>query len=275
MKVREKIHDFFSAMAPIFTYYIVSITGALFCTIFIFINGMRSNITLISSSTIPAKEIYISRIIITLFCFIAVIIEIKTNKLKFSDISPVKQNIKVYFAVIILAVGTFFTAKFINSLFIHIAGISTSESASDESEYKLVLMFINSLILPITEELVFRGLTVKKFENKFPALFTAAVTTIFFAAIRLSMNIMCYAVLLSVMLIFIRYKFGDLKLCILTHIIVSILFLFSNYIFAAYYDSVKNIGGVIGIAATAAALFCMIKFASKPEGANSPSIETD
>lgn len=274
MKVRGKIHDFFSAMAPIFTYYIVSITGALFCMIFIFINGMRSNLNLITNTPGTVEEIYISKIVINLFCFIAAIIEMKTNKLKFSDISPVKQNVKVYFADIILAVGTFFAANFINSLFIRIIGIADSESASDKSEHELVLIFIYCLMLPIIEEIIFRGLAVKTFENKFSVLFTAAAITIFFAAIRLSMDIMCYAVLLGVMLIFIRYKFGDLKLCMLTHLIINTLSFFKDHVCTAYYDTVKNIGGAIGIAA-AVSLFCMIKFASKTEGANSPSIETN
>ncbi|MGN0586336.1 MAG: CPBP family intramembrane glutamic endopeptidase [Oscillospiraceae bacterium] len=126
------------------------------------------------------------------------------------------------------------------------------------------------------EEIIFRGLAVKTFENKFSVLFTAAAITICFAAKRLSMDIMC-SVLLGVVLIFIRYKFGDLKLCMLTHLIINTLSFFKYHVCTAYYDTVKNIGGAIGIAAAAVSLFCMIKFASKPDenAVNSPSAKTN
>ena len=207
-------------------------------------------------------------VVINISCFIAAILKMKQYDYKFSDISPVKQNWKVYLTALLFISGAVFVLIFINSLFLKITGIPLSNPPGEISGSEFANLLIKQLTLPFAEELIFRGLTVKTFEkNGFPILFSACVITISFALFRSNDHIL-YALLFGAIIIFIRYRFGDIKLCILLHFtsnLIRYLMLLAN---AELYNTILKVGSAVGVVVAAASMFFMIKFTSKPAAAN-------
>ena len=72
-----------------------------------------------------------------------------------------------------------------------------------------------------------------------------------------------YSIMLYGMLLFIRYTFGDLKLCIVVYTIINLLYVAVNLVSVEY----TSIAGIVGIAASAVTMFFMLKLAAKPEEA--------
>lgn len=64
---------------------------------------------------------------------------------------------------------------------------------------------------------------------------------------------------------FIQYKFGDLKLCILVDLIMTAMFVALNLVKEEYYERIINIGSAAGVFAAAAAMFFMIRSASRTD----------
>lgn len=67
---------------------------------------------------------------------------------------------------------------------------------------------------------------------------------------------------------FIQYKFGDLKLCVLVDLIMTAMFVAVSLINSEHYEQVIAIGAAVDVVVAAAAMFFMIKFASKTEKEN-------
>ena len=72
-----------------------------------------------------------------------------------------------------------------------------------------------------------------------------------------------YSILLDGVLLFIRYTFGDLKLCIVVYTIINLLYVAVNFVSVEY----TSIAGIVGIVASTVTMFFMLKLATKPEEA--------
>lgn len=266
MKILKKIGIFFSALSPIFTYLIVNICVIIVFLIISMILKLRSNS--FDNNLGLGNFDSIAELVINISCFIAAIVKMKQYDYKFSDISPVKQNWKVYLTALLFISGAVFVLVFINSLFLKITGIPLSHPPGEISGSELTNILAYHLTLPFVEELIFRGLMVKNFEKKgFPILFSACAITISYALLY-SKEYMLYILLFGAIIIFIRYRFGDIKLCILiqfTANLIRILILLAN---AELYNTILKVGSAVGVVVAAASMFFMIKFASKPAAAD-------
>ena len=265
MKVLKIIGNFFSAMVPFIVYYAVQII-VFFLGIF-----MAYAAEMMSSSSFPEtvsdKSVFVIGITANLICIFAAIAEMKIHRSSFKDVSPVSQNGRVYITAVFFAIGAFFVFMLADLLVMKIAGVPGTDTAQEMTNSMIVLTFIAYLTDSFAEELVFRGLTVRAFEKRFPAWVGAAAVTITYTLMYSNYSI-CFVLPFSVVLMFIRYKFGDLKLCILVHLIVTVMSVTISLVKAEYYERVINIGGAVGVVIAAAAMFFMLKFASRSDPAS-------
>ncbi len=269
MKVLKKIGSFFAAMVPFFVFSAVQITAILLGGIVAFASEMMSSSSI--PDTISTESVFAVGIVTNLICFFAAFAEMKIHRFSFRDISPVRQNGRVYITSVFFAVGAFFVFKLAESLVMKIAGVPVAAIPQEMTSSMIVLTYIAYLTDPFLEEFVFRGLMVKTFEKRFPAWVGAAAVTITFTLLYVN-NSVCYFLLFGAALMFIRYKFGDLKLCVLVHLIVSVISATISLVKAEYYESIINIGGAVGAVIAAASMFLMLKFASGQEPVSDKAI---
>ena len=269
MKILKKIGSFFAAMVPFFVFSAVQITAILLGGIVAFASEMMSSSSI--PDTISTESVFAVGIVTNLICFFAAFAEMKIHRFSFRDISPVRQNGRVYITSVFFAVGAFFVFKLAESLVMKIAGVPVAAIPQEMTSSMIVLTYIAYLTDPFLEEFVFRGLMVKTFEKRFPAWVGAAAVTITFTLLYVN-NSVCYFLLFGAALMFIRYKFGDLKLCVLVHLIVSVISATISLVKAEYYESIINIGGAVGVVIAAAAIFFMLKFSSGQEPASHKAI---
>ncbi|MGN1304038.1 MAG: hypothetical protein ACI4YB_03290 [Oscillospiraceae bacterium] len=262
MNILKKTGSFFKAMTPVIVYFAVQVL----------IGSIGFSITLaaemISSSafhdTITEKSKQIINIAVNLICLFAAFTEMKIHKFSFKDISPVKQNGRVYIFTVLFSIGAFFVFKFAESFFVQITGMEDPMSSKEFTGGLAVLTFIAFLTGAFSEGLVFGGLTVKTFEKHFPVWVGAAAAIVTLTLGHDEFSI-CYMLLFSASLMFIRYKFGDLKLCILVYVIMTFLPVAMTFVNKEHYNIVINIGSAFGIVIAAAAMYFMVKFAAKAE----------
>ncbi len=265
MKVLKKIGSFFAAMVPFFVFYTAQIIVVLLGIFIAFAAEMMSTSSI--PDTISTESVFAVGIVTNLICFFAAFAEMKIHRFSFIDISPVRQNGRVYITSVFFAVGAFFVFKLAESLVMKIAGVPVAAIPQEMTSSMIVLTYIAYLTDPFLEEFVFRGLMVRTFEKRFPAWVGAAAVTITFTLLYVN-NSVCYFLLFGAALMFIRYKFGDLKLCVLVHLIVSVISVTISLVKAEYYESIINIGGAVGVVIAAAAMFFMLKFASRSDSAS-------
>lgn len=265
MKVLKIIGNFFAAMVPFIVYYAVQAI-VIFLGLFIAYAA-----EMMSSSAFPEtfsdKSVFVIGIVGNLICIFAAIAEMKIHRFSFRDISPVRQNGRVYITAVLFTIGAVFAFILVDSLVMKIPGMPKAAAAQEMTNSMIVLTLIVYLSDSFVEELVFRGLMVRAFEKRFPAWVGAAAVTITYTLMYSNYSI-CFVLLFGVVLMFIRYKFGDLKLCILVHLIVTVMSVTISLVKAEYYEPVINIGGAVGVVIAAAAMFFMLKFASRSDPAS-------
>ncbi len=261
MKVLRKIGDFFAAMVPFIVFWAVQLVVIILGVLVAIAEEMMVISALPESISDESADIII--LLSYVVCLIVAIGEMKIHRFSFKDISPVKQNGKVYIMAVIFGLGAFFVFKFLNSLSLQIAGITETRSGQEMVGVYLIITLLTNLIEPFMEELVFRGLMVKTFEKRFPVWFSAAAITLSFLLLH-SENFKCFLLLFGAALIFVRYKFGDLRLCILIHLAVNLASSVMLFVSDEYYSTAINIGAAVGIVFAAARMFFMLRFASKP-----------
>lgn len=263
MKALKKIGSFFAAIVPLVVFIVSQSIVVLLGVLAAAAIEMMENPVM--PETISQESIVVINILIHLVCIFAALMEMKAHRFGFKDISPVKQNIKVYLFAMLFAIGAFFTFQFITSIFIQITG------AADFSDYNkitgdmIVFVIISYMMGSFSQELVFRGLMVKTFEKRFPVWVGAIVTTIAFSLMYYEFTV-CFAFLMGASLIFIRYKFGDLKLCFMVNLIMTLMLIAASLLKSEhYYGQMMTIGSVVGTIIAAGAMFLMLKNAEKAE----------
>lgn len=258
MKVLQKTGSFFKAIVPFLVFAAIQLVVGVLGVLLAFALEMISTSGI--PQDIPDKSDLVVSLTANAICLLAAFVEMKIYRFSFKDISPVRQNGRVYLLAVIFAVGAFFGIKLLNSLVMKITGVAEKGFSYEITSETIVLIFILFLTEPFVEELVFRGLMVKTFEKSFPVGLAVTVIIAANASNQLG-RFVFYSILLYGMLLFIRYTFGDLKLCIVVYTIINLLYVAVNLVNVEYMSA----AGIVGIAASAAAMFFMIKLASKPE----------
>lgn len=262
MNFFKKIGSFFAAAVPFIVYITVQLVTVTLGVILVVAGEMMSSSEL--SGTISHKSNMAITVAVNLICLIAALWEMKIHRFGFKDISPVVQNKKVYIFAAFFAFGASLVFKFVSSLFMREGVTGLEGEITSGTEF---LTFIAYLTAPFMDELFFRGMLVKTFEKRFPVWFGAAAVTVFsvFSVLLETDYYKCFGIMLVLTVIFIRYKFGDLRLCLLVHIILTAMFVTISLIKTASYGEFINIGIVVGAVIAATAMFFMLKYASKTE----------
>ncbi len=262
MKVLKKIGDFFVAMVPFFVYvgvqFVVALLG-MFTALAIEIAASSSILETIS----VGSELFITIVVYTI-CFLAAFAEMKIHRFKFRDISPVRQNGRVYLLAVFFALGLFFVLKLAEMLFVKVTGENVVEAVQETAGFMIVITAIAYLTECFVEEFVFRGLMTKTFEMRFPVWVGAVIITVTYALWHWD-YVKGYSVLFGAVLIFIRYKFEDLKLCFMVHLIVTFMYVAMSMVTWKNYEAMIMIGSIVGIVIVVLSMLFMIKFASKAE----------
>lgn len=260
MKVFKKIGSFFAAMVPFLVYVAVQFIGGLLGML------LALAVEMISSSAIPEtisqESVLIITIVLYAVCFVAAFFEMKIHRLRFKDLTPVRQKVRVYLWAVLLSLGTFFVLKFVEMIFARGTGATNTESAQETAVSMIVITYIAYLTECLLDEFVFRGLMVKIFEKRFPVWVAAVAITVSFALLHFEYGI-CSGILFGAVLMFIRYKFGDLILCFMVHLLVTFLSVTMSMVNPGNYETVINIGSAVGIVLVVLSMFFMIKSASK------------
>lgn len=220
MKVLRKIGNFFVAMVPFWVYYAVQIFATIVIGIVLAAKSIAAGETFDITS---ADSLMIIAIVSQIVAFIGGILTMLISRTKMSDMSPVKQNGKVYGLTVLFTIGSFFVLQLINSLSLSLMGITETDSTQDLLAQSVPFMFFTALFAPFVEELIFRGLLVTFFKNRgFSNWFTIAAITLTFGLIH-SQNMMIYALCFGLVLMGIRFVTGDWKLCVVFHFIGNLM----------------------------------------------------
>lgn len=262
MKVLKKIGDFFAAMVPLFVMLgIQIIVGLLGIFAAAAVEMMKTGQL---RETISKGSTVIIMVISYFICMAAAIFEFKVHRFHLNDISPVKQNVKVYIPAVFLSAGAFFVFRFISPVFYKVTGLTYTAISLSFADSTAVLIIIMVLEQAVLEEFVFRGMLLKTFEMRFP-VWVGIIVSLFGFWLNHIDNDMFFALLYSALLVFIRYRFGDIKLCMLVNFVICILDIAIPISDGGIYETIINIGSAAGIVIAAAAMFLMMKFASKTE----------
>ena len=220
MKVLRKIGNFFVAMVPFWVYYAIQIFVSIVLLIVLAVKSIAAGETFDITS---ADSLMIIAVVSQIAAFVGGILTMLISKTKMSDMSPVKQNGKVYGLTILFTIGSFFVLQLINSLSLSLMGITETDSTQDLLAQSVPFMFFTALFAPFVEELIFRGLLVTFFKKRgFSNWFTIAAITLAFGLIH-SQNMMIYALCFGLVLMGIRFVTGDWKLCVVFHFIGNLM----------------------------------------------------
>lgn len=271
MKFLRKIGNFFVAAIPYWIFVgiqlAVSTVGTIILTFIEIAKAAPSgNIDPndLTESILSSQSVLIISVVANIACIAAALIEFKVRKLKFKDISPVNQNKKVYIFAFVFTIGAFFVLQTANAAFLGIMGVTEADSTQEMLASSTLFTFIIALTAPFSEELVFRGLMVKTFGTYFSTPFSVIAITAAFMVLH-SSNMKCYALLFGLVLMFLRYKFGDWKLCLVFHFTANLMSCLLTLLGDDTADRVMSVGTVVGLVIAAAAVYFMIKFANKPQ----------
>lgn len=265
MRVLKKIGSFFAALVPFFVLLGAQVIIMFLCLLGVAAVELMKTGRIIEALT-PNCEI-IMTMMMHFICLAAAYFEFKVHRFHLNDISPVKQNVKVYIPAVFLAAGAFFVFRFFSSVFYKVTGLTYTVPSASIANSFIVLIIIVVLEETVLEEFVLRGLLIKTFEMRFPVWVGIIVSILAYVPCRSSYT-MFYSLLFGAMLVLIRWKFGDIKLCMLVHFIMGILDRIIPVTDDSTYETVINVGSAAGVVIAAAAMFLMLKFASGSEQAS-------
>lgn len=152
--------------------------------------------------------------VMVVFYIVLIIYFVKNNK--YNDKSICFDNVFVclYF-VLSLAI-------IINMLFF-LVGFQNSNVISINL---LLLIFSSGIIGPIVEELLFRNILLNRLLLRYSSLVAIVLSSFIFGLFHGSINGFIYAFIIGLCLSFIYYKYRNIKLCILCHMVSNIFILF-------------------------------------------------
>lgn len=273
MKVLRKIGNFFVAMVPFWVYYAVQIFASIVIGIVLAVKSAAAGEV---PNLMSADSLMVISVVGQISAFIGGILTMLISKTKMSDMSPVKQNGKVYGLTVLFTIGSFFVLQLINSISLSLMGITETDSTQDLLAQSVPFMFFTALFAPFVEELIFRGLLVTFFKKRgFSNWFTIVAITLTFGLIH-SQNMMIYALVFGLVLMGIRFVTGDWKLCVVFHFIGNLMSCLYSVIVPDEETGMKVfiIGSIVGGIIAVITAVIGIKAAKERNHKETPVLET-
>lgn len=116
-------------------------------------------------------------------------------------------------------------------------------------ESNVILIFISSIILaPISEELIFRGVIMKKARDVFPFAVANVIQALLFGVMHGNIIQGSYAFVLGLSLGYVTYKFETILPAILIHCMLNLLgsyLLYSAPVFVQFLEVILGVGIII------------------------------
>lgn len=167
---------------------------------------------------------------------------------------PKKEKIWKYGAIIVLAAAACIA---LNNLML-IANVTAVDEQYQQTARALyssafwVQIIGNGFLVPISEELVFRGVFYNRLKEVASIKKAAVITCLIFAVYHGNLVQMIYAGIMSAMMIFVYEKYGSIKAPIAGHIVANVVSVtFSELgVFDALFTDVMYAGIVTVICAT-------------------------
>lgn len=184
------------------------------------------------------------------------------------QISGIKANKKapliMYAAQLLMA---FTLSMGINNLLLigNIASVSESYQATMEGFYSAPLalqILCLGILIPVSEELVFRGLLFKRLRMRGTFMQAALYSALVFGFLHVNLVQMIYGFVLGMMLAYIYEKYGSVKAPVTAHIVMNLLsVLATEYNLYSWMakDTMRIAVITIACAAVAATMFTLIQ----------------
>lgn len=154
---------------------------------------------------LSSKQIYLA--------FILAIIFIPLLMRDYKKINFDKNNKMNYLQLILIGI----ILSLIYNVFAYYFNFLLKTSLFDNNHNLIVTLISTSLIGPIIEELMFRGIIYNELKNKYSNMKAILITTIFFAVIHMNIIQILYAFALGFILIFVYEKYKNIKAPIILH----------------------------------------------------------
>lgn len=162
----------------------------------------------------------------------------------------------------------------LNNLIIisNLSAISASYEGTSEALYSApIKMQILCLVIliPICEELVFRGLMFKRIRERAGFVQSAVYSALVFGIFHGNLVQMLYGFVLGMLLAYMYEKYGSVKAPIIGHVIMNLVSVLATYykVYEWMVEDFIRIGGItVGCAAISATMFVLIqRIDEKPE----------
>ncbi len=196
-------------------------------TSIIFLIALVLNIALVPLSIFMARQGKILGIWATVLAeaaiFIPLVIYLKMkNEPFFSTLGFHKIKVSTVFLTILLNIvitpiwmfGNFFSQLFVPN----IAGEGITNMVESSAG---AAMLVISLLPPLFEEMLFRGLLFNKYRKVSTILKAALLSGLFFGLIHLNLNQFCYAFLLGVIFAFVNVASGSIVTSMILHFLIN------------------------------------------------------
>ncbi len=163
------------------------------------------------------------------FCTIPILVRMFHNDRKQEQKNGIEQPKRVAFGKYILIVGVSIPAALgINNILLlsNLSEMSQSYQRASELLYTpslSVQILCLGMIIPIMEELLFRGLIFKRLRESMPMVSAVIYSALFFGLYHGNLVQMIYGTICGLLLAYTYEKFGSLKAPILMHMIMNIV----------------------------------------------------
>ncbi len=141
-----------------------------------------------------------------------------------------------------------------------------------------VQLAVLGILIPVSEEMMYRGLLFKRFREKQGFWYSAVCSAVFFMFMHTNTTQMVYAFLLGLMLAYLYEKIGSLKAPVLLHILMNsgaVIFTETGVFRWLGADPVRMPGAVIGGAFVCSAVFVGIQRIVGADEAKPPTDRPD
>ncbi len=172
--------------------------------------------------------------------------------------------------------GAVFVIFFVNGC-LNLVSLLSQESMDSYEQASSVLygyplwqaLLANSLLVPIAEEVVFRGLLFSRLQKAMPNVAVALITSVVFGLVHGQFIWMLFAFVVGLVLSFVRIKTGSILPTILMHVMINTYATLVSYNVLNINSSVVMIGlMVIGFLSIFGCVFLMLKACKEESGSN-------
>lgn len=169
------------------------------------------------------------RAILTLLCFLIFFLIRKkhfTEEISLQKTTGIKMISALFGAVFVI----FFVNGMLNFLIPQDELSSFQEASSVLYAYPLwQALLANAFLVPILEEVVFRGLMFSRLQKALPNVATALITSLLFGLVHGQLVWMLFAFVVGLLLSYVRIKTGSILPTIVMHIMINLYATLSSY----------------------------------------------